>query len=362
MIFRRAILREFANHAVAVFLALLAIWVTTTLIKLLGQAASGKLASEAVLALLGLWIINYLPILLEVTLFIAVLMTLSRGYRDSEMIVWFSSGMSLTAWIRPVIVFAAPLVVVIAVLSLFLSPWAIQSMEQYTNRLAQQEDISRASPGRFIESPRADRVYFFESIDGDVREVQNVFASSVQNNKLGVMMSKRGYQETRPNGDRFLVLLNGRRYEGQPGTSEYKVMDFERYAVRIETPETQDVQSSTKALSTLALIETPTDGHKAELLWRVGVPLLAFNLALLAIPLSFVNPRAGRSLNLILALLTNFVYLNLISIAQAWVAQGRLRFEFGWWVVHFAMLLLLLALFYRRLAVLPMFSLLRFRR
>jgi lipopolysaccharide export system permease protein len=362
VIFRRAILREFANLAVAVFIALLAITVTTLLIRFLGQAASGKLASEAVMTLLGLSILNYLPILLEVTLFVAVLLTLSRGYRDSEMIVWFSAGMSLTAWIRPVIVFAAPLVVVIAILSLFLSPWAVQSSEQYRSRLAQQEDISHASPGRFLESPRADRVYFFESIDGDVREVQNVFVNSVQNNKLGVMMSKRGFQETRPNGDRFLVLLNGRRYEGTAGTPEYKVMDFERYAVRIESQAPQDVRASTKALSTLALIETPTDGHKAELLWRIGLPFSALNLALLAIPLSFVNPRAGRSSNLILALLTNIVYLNLISITQAWVAQGRLRFDVGWWVVHCAMLVVLLALFYRRLAVLPMFNLLRLRR
>jgi lipopolysaccharide export system permease protein len=362
MIFRRAILREFTNLAVAVFVALLAIFFTSLLIRLLGQAASGKLASEAVMALLGLSILGYLPILLEVSLFVAVLMTLSRCYRDSEMIVWFTSGLSLTSWVRPVIVFALPLVAVIAVLTFFLTPWALQSAEQYRNRLAQQEDISHASPGRFIESPRADRVYFFESIDGDVREVQNVFANSIQNNKLGVMMSKRGYQETHANGDRFLVLVNGRRYEGTPGTPEYKVMDFERYAIRIDAPEAQDIQSSTKALSTMALLETPTDGHKGELLWRIGLPLLALNLALLAIPLSFVNPRAGRSLNLILALLTNMVYLNLISIAQAWVAQGRLRFEFGWWVVHFAMLVLLLALFYRRLAVLPMFRLLRWRQ
>lgn len=362
MIFRRAILREFANLAVAVFVALVAIWVTNLLIRLLGQAASGKLASEAVLALIGLYVINYLPVLLSLTLFVAVLMTLSRGYRDSEMIVWFSSGVSLTAWIRPVIVFAAPLVLVIAILSFFLTPWALQSSEQYRNRLQQQEDISRASPGRFIESPRADRVYFFEGAEGDAREVQNVFVNSLQNNKLGVMMSKRGYQETHANGDRFLVLQNGRRYEGTPGTPEYKVMDFERYSVRIESPEVQDVQASTRALSTLALIETPTAGHQGELLWRIGLPLAAFNLALLAIPLSFVNPRAGRSLNLLLALLTFYVYLTLISVTSSWVTQGRLRFEIGWWVVHCAMLVVLLAMFYRRLAVLPMFSLLRLNR
>jgi lipopolysaccharide export system permease protein len=139
-------------------------------------------------------------------------------------------------------------------------------------------------------------------------------------------------------------------------------MDFERYSIRIETPDVPDVRNSTKALSTFALLETPTAGHKAELLWRIGLPLAAINLALLAIPLSFVNPRAGRSTNFILALLIFMVYNNLISITQAWVAQQRLSFELGWWVVHCVMLLLLLAMFYRRLSVLPMFSMLRLKR
>jgi len=359
VIFRRAILREFANLAVAVFVALLAITVTTLLIRFLGQAAAGKVVSEAVLALLGLSVINYLPVLLSLTLFIAVLMTLSRCYRDSEMIVWFSSGVSLTAWIRPVAAFAAPLVLVIAMLSLFLSPWAVQRVEEYRNKLEHQDEISRVAPGVFRESPRADRVYFVEGIDAHATEVQNIFVNSLQNNKLGVMMSRRGFQETRADGDRYLVLQDGRRYEGIPGTPEYKIMDFRRYAIRIESKEPPDIRASTKALSTFELIETPTNEHKGELLWRIGLPLAAFTLSLLAIPLSFLNPRAGRSAHLVLALLTYMVYSNLLSITQAWVAQGRLRFELGWWVVHGAMLLVLLALFYRRLAVLPMFHALR---
>jgi len=102
MIFQRAALREFANTAIAVFVALFAILLTTQLIRLLAEAAGGKLASEAVVALLGFGALNYLPVLLSLTLFISVLMSLSRSYRDSEMVVWFSCGKSLTAWVRPV--------------------------------------------------------------------------------------------------------------------------------------------------------------------------------------------------------------------------------------------------------------------
>jgi lipopolysaccharide export system permease protein len=361
LIFRRTILREFANLASAAFVALLVITVTVWLIKYLNEAATGKLAPEAVLAILGLQIIYYLPVLLWLTLFFAVLMTLSRCYRDSEMIVWFSSGLPLTAWIRPVAVFALPLVLVIAVLSLLLSPWAAQQTEKFRNRLEHQDEISHVAPGVFRESSRSDRIVFVEGIDGNSREVQNIFVNSLVNNRLSVTMSKRGFQETHPNGDRYLVLVNGRRYDGTPGTSEYKVWDFERYSLRIDAPETPDLEASTSATPTLALMQVPTNGNKAELLWRIGLPLAAFNLALLAIPLSFVNPRAGRSVNLILALLILVVYFNLMKIAQGWVSQGRLHFEIGWWVVHVAMLAVLLAMFYRRLTVLPMFSWLRYQ-
>jgi len=128
-------------------------------------------------------------------------------------------------------------------------------------------------------------------------------------------------------------------------------MEFERYAVRIETKEARGIEQTTKSLPTWALLQSPANAGKGELLWRIGLPLAAFNLALLAIPLSFVNPRAGRTNNLVLALLTYMFYSNLISVCQAWVAQGKLRFETGWWLVHVVMFVVLILLFFKRLSV-----------
>ena len=351
MIFQRVALREFATTAVAVFVALFAIMLTTQLIRLLSQAAGGKLASEAVVALLGFGALNYLPVLLSLTLFIAVLMTLWRCYRDSEMIVWFSSGQPLTAWVRPVLVFAAPLLILIAALSLFLSPWALGKSAEYRQKMDSRDDVARVAPGAFKESASADRVFFVEEIAGDAGRVKNVFISSIQHGRLGVMAAAQGSQLSMPNGDRFLVLENGRRYEGKPGQADFRVMQFERYAVRVETREAQGLAESPKSLSLPQLLQQATPANRGELVWRLGIPLAALNLVLLAIPLSFVNPRAGRTNNLILALLAYMTYSNLISVSQAWVAQGRLGFEVGAWLVHGIMLLLLALLFSRRLVV-----------
>ena len=237
MIFQRALLREFASLAGAVFLTLFAIALTTRLIRLLGQAAGGRIPSDAVIAFLGFFSLGTLPVLLSLTMFISVLMTLTRSWRDSEMVIWFGSGLPLTAWLKPVMLFALPQIAVIAALSLVISPWAAEMGAQYVTRLQARDDVSRVSPGVFGETGNKERVYFVESISGDETTVQNVFVSSVQQQKSGVSMSRVGRTETAPNGDRFIVLEDGRRYEGAPGDEQYRVMEFQRYAARIETAE-----------------------------------------------------------------------------------------------------------------------------
>ena len=349
MIFHRALLREFASLAGAVFMTLFAIALTTRLIRLLGQAAGGKIPSDAVVAFLGFFSLGALPVLLSLTMFISVLLTLTRSWRDSEMVIWFGSGLSLTAWLKPVMLFALPQIAVIAALSLFISPWAAQMGTQYASRLEARDDVSRVNPGVFGETSSKERVFFVESISGDSSVVQNVFVSSVHQQKSGVSMSRTGRTETAPNGDRFIVLEQGRRYEGAPGGEEYRVMEFERYAARIETKEGSSPQLTPKSLPTWALLSDPTPANLGELLFRFGVPLSATVLVLMAIPMSFVNPRAGRSANLLFALFTYIVYSNLLSVSQARVAQGRMEFGVGFWLVHAAMVALLLFMFARRM-------------
>jgi len=347
MIFLRALLREFANLAVAVFLSLFLIALTTRLVRLLGQAAGGKIPSDAVIAFLGFSALNLLPVLLSLTLFITVLLALHRGWRDSEMVIWFNSGLSLVSWMRPVLIFAAPLVLVIAALTFFISPWAAHKGEQYRSRIDSRDDISRVEPGAFGESRSGGRVFFVEP-GADKTSMKNVFLSSTQHGRSGVMMSERGFAELAPNGDRFFVMLSGRRYEGTPGMADFRLMEFERYATRVQTKEGSEPLATHKSTSTLDLIESPTRVNLAELQWRIGIPLSALILALLAIPLSFVNPRAGRSVNLLFALFTYMVYSNLLSVSQARVAQGKLAFATGWWLVHAVMLVVLLVLFAQR--------------
>ena len=352
MIFHRALLREFASLAGAVFMTLFAIALTVRLIRLLGQAAGGKIPTDAVFAFLGFFALGALPVLLSLTMFISVMLSLTRSWRDSEMVIWLGSGLPLTAWLKPVLMFAAPQVLVIAALSMFISPWAAGIGAQYATRIDARDDVSRVSPGVFGETSNRQRVFFVESVSGDESTVQNVFVSSIHQGKQGVSMSRTGHTETAPNGDRFIVLEQGRRYDGAPGDAQYRVTEFERFAARIETREGVQPAVTHKNLSTLALFENPTNANLGELLWRIGIPISSLLLVMLAIPMSFVNPRAGQSANLLFALLTYVVYSNLLSVSQARVALGRLDFGVGWWLVHAGMAVLLVVMFAQRMQLL----------
>jgi lipopolysaccharide export system permease protein len=339
------------SNGMLLFSVLLGIVVISQLIRFLGDAVSGKLAVDGVLALLGFSAMNYLPVLLSLSLFLSILLTLSRSYRDSEMVVWFGSGIGLTYWMRPVMIYATPVVAVIGLLSLVLSPWALQKSDEFKQTLESRDDVTAATPGMFRESKQANRVYFIDKTQAGDNRVSGIFVQSEQNSKLGTMVAKQGVQETHANGDRFLVLLNGTRYEGIPGQRDYRIVEFERYAIRIDSVAPKQVEPYARTLSTQGLWQDRTRTNLAELEWRLGLPISAAVLALLAIPLSYINPRAGRSLNLVTAMVLYMLYSNMISVTNAWVGQGKLSPGIGLWGIHALLLAVTVALFYWRMSL-----------
>jgi lipopolysaccharide export system permease protein len=348
MLFTRTLRRDLINLAGAVFATLFTIMVTTTLIRLLGRAASNRLATADVLPLIAFASINYIPVLLVLTVYVTVLMALSRAYRDSEMVIWFASGQALTAWVRPVLGFAAPFVVVIAAVALVVGPWANRQAADYRQRFEQREDVSQIAAGQFRESAGANRVFFVESISEDQSEVRNVFVTQYREGRLTVVASSGGRIVVRPDGDRFLVLEDGRRWDGDWGGSEYRLMEFERYGVRLQSKAAGLADESARLKPSHELIADPTRPNLGELVWRIGLPLSGLAVSLLAIPLAFVNPRAGQSINLLIAVLIYVIYNNVNGLTQAWVSQGRLSFGAGVFATHLAVLSITAWLFWRR--------------
>ena len=353
MLFRRSLLQELVSTAAGAFLILVGIVIAQRAGNFIRLAAKGILPNDAITTMLGFSMIKFLPMILSLTLFLAVLMTLSRWYRDSEMVIWSSSGISITGWILPILRFVTPVIVFVAVLSLFVMPWATNKGEAYRSELESRDDLASISPGVFKESNNGERVFFIESFDELGNVVKNIFVQSIQHQKLGIIVAAEGHRAIEKNGDHFVVMENGRRYQGSRGSPEFSTTQFKEYAIRVEAKEVKEEPPSTQSKSSRELLQSKNNINNAELQWRLAIPISALILSLLAIPLSALDPRAGRSANFALALVIYIIYNNLLSIMQAWVAQGRVHGIIGLWPVHGLFLILTIYMFYRRAFQLP---------
>ena len=348
MLYRRALTREMALTTGAVLTVLIAIALVVLFIRLLGDVARGELANEAVFAFLGFSLLYFLPVLMTIALFAGVLLPLSRMWRDSEMVIWFNAGLSLMQWLRPVLTFAVPFSLIILLLTLVLNPWAQAKKIEYRQDLRSRSESALLAPGLFIESSAGQRVYYVESLNPLTGIVRNVFMQSRIDGQLGLVVAREGSHTVLPDGSRYLVFKEGRRYEGTPGRLDYRIVQFERYWMRLDPIATESRETGIRQAPVGELLDDASPQARAELLWRVGVPLSALVLAAMAIPLSFVNTRARRSYGLVVALLLYFVYNNLLSLSQAWVAQGKLNPWAGMLSAHLLMLVAVFALFYMR--------------
>ncbi|MDP4800950.1 MAG: LPS export ABC transporter permease LptF [Burkholderiaceae bacterium] len=357
MIFHKALLQELRAMAGVVFASLLTVVVTTTLIRTLGRAASGKADGELVLPLIALSTVNALGLVISLTAFISVLMVLSRLWRDSEMVVWLSCGESLMGLVRPVWRFLWPLALTVAAISLVASPWARQQSEVLRQQFESREDSGRIAPGQFRESNHGTRTFFVENPSEESTELGTVFVVTREaNGQESVLLAARGQFESDASGEPWVFIQDGTRTDLQPHPASdglsIRSMSFEGYRLRADAaPGGSIVDPSIRALPIHVLLGVSGPQPLGEISYRVGLPLLCLLLGLLAIPLSFSNPRAGRSFHLLFALLITMVANNLLAVSQAWIAQERVSFALGWWPLHVMLLAMLLAMFWFRMGL-----------
>jgi lipopolysaccharide export system permease protein len=238
--------------------------------------------------------------------------------------------------------FAVPVAVIVATLTLVASPWAYGQIGEYRQRFEQRSDLSRITAGQFIETDGGKRVFFAEAPVRPGDEMGKMVARIIEPEWLSIVTADSAAIRTEPNGDRFVVLGPGHRYDLKPGTPELRLLDFDHYGVRIESrtdpsaleAARQEALQQIKARPTLTLLQGQDPESLSQLMWRLALPLAVLNLALIALPLGAVNPRLGRSGDLLIAGLLALLYMNLINLSRGWIADGVLSFGIGVWLVH----------------------------
>ena len=363
MLFDSSLRKELSRTFGAALVVLITVVMSMLLIRTLGLASKGNVNPQDVMMLMGYAVLGHLPTILTLSLFIAVTATISRMYRDSEMAVWFSSGRGLASFARPLLHFALPVMVIIVLMALFVWPWTNQQSQLLRERYETRGDLDRIAAGQFQENSSGTRVFFIERSDAPTSDDEatmpagppvaaSVGASSsavgttpagsattsiAPSNKVGrnifIASNEQGKQATTSarsgriemvGDDQFLILNNGQRLEQTQLDAALKISEFGEYGTKVgQIKLSEPDKAPPKALSSIDLLRQRTAPYLAELGWRLGLGLAAFNLVLLALVASASNPRSGRGYSLAFALLAFVVYYNLLNVGQAWVGEAR---------------------------------------
>lgn len=341
MIFKRALSKELSFNTGAIFMVLLALVATTLTVRLLGSASNGTVNPKDVFQLIGLGMVGQVGVLLTASLFIASIMMLTRWHKDSEMIIWQVSGISHLVILSGLIKQVVPIVIVTGILNFFVTPWANEQSENVKRRFQEREDISMLSPGQFKESKNNNRVLFTESINIDSNTIHHFFLSDFGNSSQKIVVAKTGFIENNANGERFLILNHGRRYEGVAGEPNFRILEFEKYTLKLDERYSNATPLSINLLPTWELISQWNNlASQGEFAWRLGLTLMSVTLIFLALPISHYDPRRGRHLSLVLAVLTYFTYSNIIKLSQSWITSAKISFEILIWLPHLTVIIL----------------------
>ncbi len=358
-IINRALLRELTTTTLAVAFIFVALFMVVSMVKILAKAAAGSFPVKFIFTMLGLQTVEILSLMLPLAFYIGLLITLGRWYQDNEMTVLAACGVGLTQLLRPVLLIAAGFAVVVTLLAFYLAPVATRLVAQIKQDDSSRYEAAAITPGVFNEILGRDKareggVYYVENI-GPGGEMQKVFVATRRLDRQGVVVAKAGREVTdAASGDRFLVLDHGVRYDGSPGQGDYRMIVFERYAIRVELPALVLRHTSYHAMPTRQLLADPSPGANAELHWRLSKPVALLLLTVFALVFAYTQPRRGRYASLFVATIAYFLYSNLLGVADAMLKRGRVPAELGLWWVHGMFLVLGVYLFWRRANNLPL--------
>ena len=340
----RYLSREVLWTLTAVSGVLLLIIMSGRFIKYLAQAAAGQLDASVLFVIMAYRLPGFMVLILPLGLFLGILLAYGRLYLDSEMTVLSATGMSdrkLIAYTQgPALLIA----LLVALLSFWVAPGGVLKTQQLLNQQDALTEFDTLAAGRFQALGSGQRVTYAGGLSEDRTELQDVFITERRGDGedavLGVLVAESGTQELNPDGSRYLVLNQGFRYEGQPGSPAFRTISYDTYGVLLPKPEVQTEVSDREAMSTVQLLSERGLDERAELQWRIAIPLLVPIVAFFAVPLARVNPRQGRFLKLLPAILLYMAYLALLISARGWIESGKLSPALGLWWVHGLFLLI----------------------
>lgn len=341
MILTRYLTKEVLKSQVAILFILLLIFFSQHLVRVLGSAANGKVPADLVLSLLGLGMPAMAQLMLPLCLFIAILLTFGRLYAESEITVMRACGVGQRILVRVVLGLSLMTAGLAAYNALWLSPWAIQKQSEIVEDAKANPTMGALSSGQFMSTNNNNFVLFIDRITGN--QINNVYLFQMApkgQSKPSVVTAEKGELKALPNGDQVLNLQNTQRVEGTSALPDFRITHFDEYQAYLGHQETENTSDEAAELTLNELMAQSSPAAKAELHWRITLILAVPLMALLAVPLSRVNPRQGRFAKILPALLLYLIYFLLQSSFKSAGSAGKLDAALFMPLVNIAFLVL----------------------
>jgi lipopolysaccharide export system permease protein len=348
----RYLAREVYTAMLVVIVVLLVIFLSNQFVRFMHVAATGNLPGHGVRVLLLLQLPILSAVLLPISLFLAILLAYGRLYADSEMTIFAACGVSPLRLLKITFSFSAIVMLMVALLALWINPKVSAYSDRILSNSLSKTALDIVKPNSFTPVLKDKLIFYANAASQNKEQFAQVFAAqqpgvndSIGKNRMSLVMAKSASQKVdRKTGDLYIILTDGYRYIGRPGQTDYEVMKYDEYAVRVP----QDVSSGKVDASGTPTLQLWHKRHDAlaaaELQWRISLPLSALILTLLGAPLSKINPRHGRYAKLIPAILLYITYANFLFLARAWMRSGVLSPVLGMWWVHSIMLIAVIVL------------------
>ncbi len=341
MIIIRYLVRETLKSQLAILFILLLIFFCQKLVRILGAAVDGEVPTNLVLTLLGLGVPQMAQLILPLSLFLAILMTLGRLYTESEITVMHACGLSKAVLVKAAMILMLFTSVAAAVNVIWLGPWSSRYQDEVTQNAKANPGAAAMAAGQFQTSGDGSAVLFVENVKGN--NFGNVFLAQLRpkgNARPSVVLADSGHMEQRKDGSQVVTLDKGTRFEGTALLRDFRITDFTNYqAIVGYKAATLDPNDSEQA-SLSDLVANKTPDFQAELHWRLTLVFAVLVMALMVVPLSVVNPRQGRVLSMLPAMLLYLIFFLLQSSLKSSGAKGRLDPALWMWVVNISYLVL----------------------
>ncbi|MDU6924651.1 LPS export ABC transporter permease LptF [Franconibacter helveticus 513] len=345
MIIIRYLVRETLKSQFAILFILLLIFFCQKLVRILGAAVDGEIPTNLVLSLLGLGVPEMAQLILPLSLFLALLMTLGRLYTESEITVMHACGLSKAVLVKAAMILALFTGIIAAVNVMWAGPWSSRHQDEVLAEAKANPGMAALAQGQFQQATDGNAVLFIESVNGS--NFTNVFMAQLRpkgNARPSVVVADSGHLSQRKDGSQVVTLNQGTRFEGTALLRDFRITDFQDYQAIVGHQAVALDPSDAEQMDMNALIASDKNSARAELHWRLTLVFAVVVMALMVVPLSVVNPRQGRVLSMLPAMLLYLVFFLLQTSLRSNGAKGKLDPMIWMWFVNLLYLALAVGL------------------